>query len=62
MEGLEAGRPVVIYGKTANRIEVARLMLQARGYEAHVMEGGSEAWVAQGLPFTTPDGQPGRVA
>jgi rhodanese-related sulfurtransferase len=62
MEGLEAGRPVVIYGKTANRSEVARLMLQARGYEAHVMEGGSEAWVAQGLPFTTPDGQPGRVA
>lgn len=62
MEGLEAGRPVVIYGKTANRSEVARLMLQARGGEAHVMEGGSEAWVAQGLPFTTPDGQPGRVA
>jgi len=30
MEGLEAGRPVVIYGKTANRSEVARLMLQAR--------------------------------
>jgi hypothetical protein len=27
MEGLEAGRPVVIYGKTANRSEVARLML-----------------------------------
>lgn len=37
-------------------------MLQARAYEGHVMEGGSEAWVAQGLPFTTPDGQPGRVA
>lgn len=50
----------MIYGKTANRIEVARLMLQARGYEAHVMEGGSEAWVAQGLPFTTPTA--GRVA
>jgi rhodanese-related sulfurtransferase len=62
MEGLEAGRPVVIDGKTSNRSEVARLMLQARGYEAHVMEGGSEAWVARALPFTTPDGQPGRVA
>jgi hypothetical protein len=34
MEGLEAGRPVVIYGKTANWSEVARLMLQARGGEA----------------------------
>ena len=62
MEGLEAGRPVEIYGKTVIRREVARLILQSRGYEAHVMEGGSEAWVAQGLPFTTPDGQPGRVA
>jgi 3-mercaptopyruvate sulfurtransferase SseA len=49
MEGLEAGRPEVIYEKTANWSEIAGLMLQARGYETHVMEGGSEAWVAQGL-------------
>lgn len=61
-EGLDHDRPVVIYCRTANRSEVARLMLEARGFEASVMEGGSEAWVAQGLPFTTPDGQPGRVA
>jgi rhodanese-related sulfurtransferase len=61
-EGLDPDRPVVIYCRTANRSEVARLMLEARGFEASVMEGGSEAWVAQGLPFTTPDGQPGRVA
>lgn len=62
MEGLETDRPVVIYCRTANRSEVARAMLEARGVEAHVMEGGSENWVAQGLPFTTPDGRPGRVA
>lgn len=62
MEGLEAGKPVVIYCRTANRSEVARAMLEARGYEAHVMAGGSESWVAEGLPFTTPEGQPGRVA
>lgn len=62
MEGLDPERPVVIYCRTANRSEVARAMLEARGLEAHVMEGGSENWVAQGLPFTTPDGQPGRVA
>jgi rhodanese-related sulfurtransferase len=53
---------VVIYCRTANRSEVARLMLEARGFEAHVMAGGSEAWVGEGLPFTTPDGRPGRVA
>jgi rhodanese-related sulfurtransferase len=61
-EGLEPDTPVVIYCRTANRSEVARLMLEARGFEAHVMAGGSEAWVAQGLPFTAPDGRPGRVA
>jgi rhodanese-related sulfurtransferase len=61
-EGLDTDQPVVIYCRTANRSEVARLMLEARGFEAHVMAGGSEAWVDQGLPFTTPEGQPGRIA
>ena len=59
---LDPSRPVVVYCRTANRSEVARLMLEAKGFEAHVMAGGSEAWVAAGLPFTTPDGRPGRVA
>jgi rhodanese-related sulfurtransferase len=58
MEGLEAGRPVVIYGKTANRSEVARLMLQARGSEAHVMEGGSEAWSPRACPSPPPTASP----
>lgn len=62
MEGLDQSKPVVIYCRTANRSEVARMMLEARGYQAHVMAGGSENWVAQGLPLTTPDGRPGRVA
>jgi rhodanese-related sulfurtransferase len=61
-EGLNPERPVVVYCRTANRSEVARLMLEARGFEASIMEGGSEAWVAEGLPFPTPDGRPGRVA
>lgn len=61
-EGLDPSKPVVVYCRTANRSEVARLMLEARGYQAHVMAGGSEAWVSEGLPFTTPDGRPGRVA
>ena len=61
-EGLDPDLPVVVYCRTANRSEVAKLMLEARGFDASVMEGGSEAWVAEGLPFTTPDGHPGRVA
>lgn len=61
MEGLDASRPVIVYCRTANRSEVAGLLLQAKGFQAHVMAGGSEGWVAEGLPFTAPDGTPGRV-
>jgi rhodanese-related sulfurtransferase len=61
-EGIDPERPVVIYCRTANRSEVARLMLEARGFQASVLQGGSEAWVSEGLPFTTPDGRPGRLA
>ncbi len=61
-EDLDPSKPVVVYCRTANRSEVARLMLEAKGYEAHVMSGGSEAWVEEGLPFTAPDGTPGRIA
>lgn len=62
MEGLEPDRPVVAVCKTGNRSEVAALMLRARGYEAHNLERGSEAWVEAGLPFVTDEGSPGRVA
>ena len=61
-EGLDPSVPVVAYCKTANRSEVARLMLRAKGFDAATMQGGSEAWAGQGLPFTTPAGEPGRVA
>jgi rhodanese-related sulfurtransferase len=60
-EGLDPARPVLVYCRTANRSEVAKAMLEASGFDASIMEGGSEAWVAEGFPFTTPDGQPGRV-
>jgi rhodanese-related sulfurtransferase len=60
--GLDASRPVVAVCRTGNRSEVAALMLRARGFDAYNMEGGTEAWVAAGLPFTAPDGSPGRVA
>src|SRR5918992_3042857 len=62
MESLDQGRPVVAVCKTGNRSEVAALMLRARGFEAHNMAGGTEAWVGARFPFTTPDGSPGRGA
>jgi rhodanese-related sulfurtransferase len=59
---LDPSRPIVAVCRTGNRSELASLMLQARGYEAYNLEGGMEAWEREGLPFTTPDGEPGRVA
>jgi rhodanese-related sulfurtransferase len=59
---LDPGRPVVAVCRSGNRSELATLMLQARGFEAYNMVGGMEAWVRQGLPFSTPAGRPGRVA
>ena len=55
-------KPVVAVCRSGNRSELATLMLQARGYEAHNLVGGMEAWERDGLPFATPDGRPGRVA
>jgi rhodanese-related sulfurtransferase len=67
MAGAESGRldqdrPVVVVCKTGNRSELATLMLQARGYEAHNLEGGTERWAEAGLPIVASDGGPGRVA
>ena len=62
MESLEKARPVVAVCKTGNRSEVAALMLRARGYDAHNLEGGVEDWTGEGLPLVTDAGDPGRVA
>lgn len=62
LESLDPHRPVVAVCRSGNRSEVAALMLRARGFDAYNMEGGTEAWVAAGFSFTTPDGSPGRVA
>ena len=59
---LDKDRPVVVVCRSGNRSELGMLMLKARGYEAHNLEGGMEAWEHQKLPFATPDGAPGRVA
>jgi rhodanese-related sulfurtransferase len=59
---LEPDKPVVVVCRSGNRSELAALMLQARGFQAFNLEGGMEEWERQGLPFTTPEGQPGKVA
>ena len=59
---LDPGRPVVVVCRSGNRSELATMMLRARGFGAHNLEGGMERWAAAGLPFTASDGGPGRVA
>ncbi len=59
---LESGRPILVVCKVGSRSELAALMLQARGFQAENLEGGTEAWVQAGLPLVASDGSPGKVA
>jgi rhodanese-related sulfurtransferase len=59
---LDPAKPVVVVCRSGNRSELATLMLGARGFEAHNLEGGMEEWDREGLPYSTPEGAPGRVA
>jgi rhodanese-related sulfurtransferase len=58
---LDRSRPVVVVCRVGNRSELGAIMLQARGFEAHNLEGGLEAWERSGLPLKTPGGEPGQV-
>lgn len=62
MEGIESDKPVVAVCRSGARSEVAALMLRARGFEAYNLLPGLEGWHAEGLPLTTPEGEPGTVA
>ena len=59
---LDQNRPVAVVCRSGNRSELASLMLKARGFDAHNMRDGMEGWDREGLPYTTPEGEPGRVA
>ena len=59
---LDPSRPVLVVCRSGNRSELAALMLQTRGFQAHNLEGGTERWAAAGLPIVASDGSPGRVA
>jgi rhodanese-related sulfurtransferase len=59
---LDKAKPVAVICRTGNRSELATMMLQARGFDATNVEGGMEAWAAEGLPFEAGDGSPGSVA
>src|SRR3954447_10253466 len=57
---LDKDTPVAVICRPGNRSELATMMLQARGYDAHNVEGGMEALQAAGLPFEAAERPPGR--
>ncbi len=59
---LDPAKPVVVICRSGNRSELATMMFQARGFHAVNLEGGMESWASEGLPYSAPDGSPGRVA
>jgi rhodanese-related sulfurtransferase len=58
-DSIDRERVVVFYCRTGSRSALAAQAFAAAGYEAHNLDGGLKAWVADGLPLE-PAG--GRVA
>jgi len=58
-ESIDRDRPVVFYCRSGSRSAMAAQAFSAAGYDAHNLDGGLKAWVADGLPIE-PAG--GRVA
>lgn len=59
---LDADKTPVTVCRSGGRSSKAHAFLVSAGLGAEDLDGGMQAWEAAGLPVTTPDGQPGRVA
>jgi rhodanese-related sulfurtransferase len=56
-ESIDRDRPVVFYCRTGSRSAMAAEAFAAAGYDAHNLDGGLKAWVADGLPIEPEDGR-----
>jgi rhodanese-related sulfurtransferase len=56
-DSIDRDRPVVFYCRTGSRSSLAAQAFSAAGYEAHNLDGGLKAWVADGLPIEPADGR-----
>jgi rhodanese-related sulfurtransferase len=54
---IDRERPVVFYCRTGSRSMLAAQAFAAAGYDAHHLDGGLKAWVADGLPIEPADGR-----
>jgi rhodanese-related sulfurtransferase len=48
---IDRERPVVFYCRTGSRSALATQAFAAAGFDAHNLDGGLKAWVADGLPI-----------
>ena len=55
-ESLARDRPVVFYCRAGSRAALAAQAFSVAGYDAHNLDGGLKAWVADGLPIEPADG------
>ena len=60
-EGLAKDRAVVFACQIGQRSGLAADFLRERGWDAHNLEGGMEAWAAAGLPFVSNEQPSARV-
>ena len=56
-DALDRDRPVIFYCRSGSRSALAAQAFAAAGFEAHNLEGGLKAWVADGLPLEPSDGR-----
>jgi rhodanese-related sulfurtransferase len=56
-DSIDRDRPVVFYCRTGSRSAMAAQAFSAAGYDAHNLDGGLKAWVADGLPIEPADGR-----
>jgi rhodanese-related sulfurtransferase len=54
-------RPLIAVCRVGARSASATMFLERYGYQVANLDGGLEAWAADGLPLVAGDGQPGVV-
>jgi rhodanese-related sulfurtransferase len=62
VDELDRSRPVVTVCRSGSRSAEAAEDLASEGFDVQNLEGGMDAWVAEGLPIRTDDGRPARLA
>lgn len=55
-ERFDPSRPIVFYCRVGGRSAMATQAFRRAGWDARNLAGGIEAWVAAGLPLSSPDG------